>query len=143
MQPRPVWKHPLMIGMYVAIVLVFCLSSAIVYAAYTGALQRFLLSIEPTCTVGLTGSAATMTIIAWSANQDCDDLFAGKTTFLGQGTSDVADLNKLVYRYTGTPTSPVVCELDIKGRHIIVRDEGALKLVGTQLCENLQRLPSS
>lgn len=100
---------------------------------YSGTLGRALLAIQPSCTVGVTGTAATFTIEGWSTNQDCRNIVSGKPSFLGTFPSGQ------VYLYTGTPTNPEVCEVDVQGRHVIVRDEGVLKLVGNALCQAMQQ----
>jgi hypothetical protein len=108
----------------VGLVLMLCLGIAL----YSGALQRTLLAIEPSCTVGVTGTAATFTIEGWTANQDCHSIVDGSQSFLGTFPPSQ------VFLYTGTPTNPEVCEFDTNGRHVIVRDEGLFKLVGNVLC---------
>lgn len=94
-----------------------------------------LRGVEPACTVGLSGSAATITIQGWSATDDCNKIVSGQPSFLG---GPAAPGN--VYLVTGAATAPVLCELDKQGRHLIVRDQGFLTLVGTGECELLQKL---
>src|SRR5260221_7784882 len=125
----------LWVGAICGSILLLCTVAAGVL--YTGTLQRALLAIEPTCTVGITGTAATLTIEGWTANQDCQTIVSGHPSFLG--TLD----SSRVYLYTTGLTNPVVCELDRQGRHLIVRDEGVLKLVGSALCRALQESTST
>ncbi len=117
----------------VSIALGMCLLGIILL--YSGSLQRLFLAIEPSCTVGVTGTAATMTIQVWSANNDCNALVKNQLSFLGAPAAQSGGF----YLYTETPTNPVICEVDDQGRHIIVRDEGALKLVGGALCSALEQ----
>lgn len=130
--PRPPQQQfpwlPVSIALGVGLVVVLSLGVIV----YSGTFQRTLLAVEPSCTVGVTGTAATFTIEAWSANQDCQTIVSGRPSFLG--TFPPAQ----VYLYTSAPTNPEVCEVDVQGRHVIVRDEGVLKLVGNALCQAMQ-----
>lgn len=130
--PPPPPQKPSRAPFYLAMGLVALILFLLI--AYSGAFNSLIQAIEPSCTIGLTGTAATITIEAWSANQDCDAFFAGNPTFLGPA---VENPTKNYYRYSGTPTEPVVCEGNDQGRHIIVRDEGALKLVGNSICSSM------
>ncbi len=107
--------------------MVLCLTALL----YSGTLGRALLAIQPRCTIGVTGTAATVTIEGWSANQDCQRIVSGQQSFLGTFPATH------VYLYTGTPTNPEVCEVNVQGRRVIVRDEGALKLNGNAVCQAL------
>jgi hypothetical protein len=127
LRTRSPWRVVAAVG---GSILLVCLVAA--GALYSGTVQRGLLAIEPNCTVGITGTAATMTIEGWAANQDCSTIVGGRSSFLG--TFDPSQ----VYLYTTTPTNPVVCELDRQGRHLIVRDEGVFKIVGNALCQALR-----
>ena len=131
--PRPVkqpfpWM-PVALALGVGLVIVLVLAVFL----YSSTFGRALRAIQPSCTVGVTGTAATFTIEGWSANQDCQNIVSGKPSFLG--TFPPAH----VYLYTSTPTNPEVCEVDVQGRHVIVRDEGVLKLVGNVLCQAMQQ----
>jgi hypothetical protein len=86
--------------------------------------------IEPTCTVGLTATTTTITIVAWSAHDDCDRLVHGKTNFLGSPVPAGSI-------YATNPAPYTLCELDIQNRHLIVRDRN-LNLVGSGECELLR-----
>ncbi len=94
-----------------------------------------LRGVEPSCTIGVTGSAATITIQAWSAPGDCRDITDGRASFLGGPAAPGS-----FYAVTGTTPAPVLCELDKRGRHIIIRDQGFLTLVGSGECELLAKL---
>jgi hypothetical protein len=134
--PRPLRSFPWTpVAIALGIGLVLALSLGV--ALYSGTAQRILLAVQPSCTVGVTGTAATFTIEGWSANQDCQNIVSGKSSFLGTFPPT------RVYLYTGSPTNPEVCEVDVQGRHVIVRDEGVLKLVGNALCQALQQPPKA
>jgi len=89
-----------------------------------------LISIEPSCTVGITGTAATITIQGWQATQDCNNLFSGN-----QGPNALQIDPTKVYRLDSPPGEPVICQVDRGGLRITVRDEGILKLVGNAMCQ--------
>jgi hypothetical protein len=40
-------------------------------------------------------------------------------------------------------SKPEVCEVDVQGRRVNVRDEGVLKLVGNALCQAMQQQHAS
>jgi hypothetical protein len=87
-------------------------------------------SVVSTCSVGVTGTSAIITISGASASQECNDLVAGKGPRLCVGCT--------YYHYSGTPTEPEVCEIQSGGRHYVVRDQGVLKVYGNQICHNLK-----
>lgn len=111
--------------------LLFIISLFIVF--FPSEAQGFALSLEPTCTVGVSGTSVTLTIQGWTAPQDCADLLAGRPNFFG-GTG--TGTGGTIYQVTQTPTQPVVCELDYRGRHVIVRE--ASTLLGMLVCKALQ-----
>ncbi len=73
----------------------------------------------PLCIVGVQGTAASLQVQGWTANQVCAAFEAGTP-----GT----------YRYRGQLTTPVVCQYDIRGNRFTVHDEGILKLIGNAAC---------
>ncbi len=101
---------------------------------YWPQINKAMHAIEPNCTIGVTGTAATVTVQAWTANNDCHQVINGETAFLSGPLPP-----KTVYEGTQDTTAPVVCELDMQGRHIIVRDRGLLKLVGNLICQELYK----
>jgi hypothetical protein len=118
----------------VLLVIILLLAGAYLYR---DSLSNVVSSAQPSCSLGVTGTSATLTIRGWSASQDCDDILAGRSNFLG---SSFPPTN--IYKYTGSPTTPIVCEMDEQGRHLIVRDEGSLKLAGNELCFRLRKQPT-
>jgi hypothetical protein len=91
-------------------------------------------ALEPTCTVGITGTAATFTIQAWTANEDCHKITGGEASFLGSPIQRGG-----VYLGEQDRNEPIICELDDQGRHIIVRDQGIFKIVGNGVCQGLYK----
>ena len=82
--------------------------------------QRF----GPSCTVGVSGTAAKLTFEGWGASGSCDNQLASAGT----------------YRYSGpTPNEPVICQYTIHDTRATVRDEGVLKLVGNVVCADLAK----
>ncbi len=97
---------------------------------YWPQIMTALISIEPSCTVGVTGTAAAVTLQGWQANQNCTTLFSGtQNTNIPQ----IGPVN--TYRLDSPPDEPVVCQVNKDGLRITVRDEGILKLVGNALCQ--------
>ncbi len=97
--------------------------------------NNFFLALEPRCTLGVSGTAATLTIEAWSAPDDCQHITNGDENFLGKSFT----LPGTFYRVTQSPNEPVLCELDIQNRHLIVHDQGILTIVGYALCHQLSQ----
>lgn len=81
----------------------------------------------PTCTVGVQGTAASLEVRGWTANQACA-AFEAETP----GT----------YRYSGPLTTPVVCQYEIRSNRFTVHDEGVLKLIGNAACVALRAAKS-
>lgn len=78
----------------------------------------------PSCTVGVTGTAATLTFKGWNAWGSCDAQLASA----GLYRSDAATL-----------TAPIICQYTTHGMRATIRDEGSLKLVGNVLCQSLRK----
>jgi len=96
------------------------LSAAIVAMLWsTGNINTF----APSCTIGVTGTAATVTFRGWKSTSACAS-FESRDTY--RLTSDA-------------PTQPVICEYVIQGQTATVRDEGALKLIGASICADFAR----
>ena len=89
--------------------------------------------VTPSCTIGLSGTAATITIQAWSANNDCNDIVNGRVSFLGDPVKPGG-----VYLLTSAPTGAILCETDKQGRHLVVRDQG-LNIIGSGECQLLTK----
>lgn len=125
-QPR--WSHQGTLSFALAVVLVILCAGPLVSCALG----------QSSCTVGVTGAAATMTIQGSDANSACDNEVAGHGL--------CAKVYASCYQYSSTPDTPEVCEADYSGSHYIVRDEGAIKFLGNELCQLLRssnRAPTS
>lgn len=75
------------------------------------------------CTVGITGTAASLTVEGPHAEEAC---------------RLAAEQRQTTYRASSEPGQPVVCEYRLGDQHVRVRDDGVLKLVGNALCERLR-----
>jgi hypothetical protein len=82
-----------------------------------------------TCTVGVSGTDATLTVRGWRASDLC-----GRLAEKSPGA---------YYRRDASPTGNVLCEYDDEGRHYVVRDQGALMLIGRGICAQLANDPAS
>lgn len=136
-QPLPLWPQPPPpiqrrsskgFLIFLLILLVLVLFAGVAFAVYAPSFDDLLVSLQPHCYVGVTGTAASITVRGWTANSDCDQIVTGSDTSLIHSHT----LN--FYRLTEPPQQPVICEIDYSGRHLIIRDEGMLKLVGNSLC---------
>jgi hypothetical protein len=89
-------------------------------------------TLQEECTVGVTGTAATLTVRGFSARSICDQW---------QRTSTIA-----TYALSqGALTTPVICQYVIARPFGIattatVRDEGSLKIVGNSICEAVRKI---
>ena len=81
--------------------------------------HRFLGS----CSVGVTGTDATVTVSGWRATAACHDLQAQDSRW--------------VYLREEPLVGDVLCEVRRDHRHYVVRDKGALLLVGRMACAAL------
>ena len=86
-------------------------------------------AIGPSCTVGVAGTAATLTVRGWQSGKVCDALDLGSTYSL--------------YRVSGELRTATICEYRIGHARYIVKDEGTLKLVGNITCVALRAEPGS
>jgi hypothetical protein len=59
---------------------------------------------------------ATITVRAWSANDDCQRMMYGQDNFTGVIWHNITPAT--------TVDGPVACEMDINGRHVVVRGDG-------------------
>lgn len=74
---------------------------------YWPQMNTFLISFEPSCTVGIIRTSATVTIQGWQATQDYDNLFSGQQA----PNAPKIDTSK-IYRLDSPPDAPVVCQFD-------------------------------
>lgn len=102
----------------------FVVASAVV--AYTN--EDVGIALGPKCTIGVTGTAATLTVQGWQAADACNTFDPGQSLGL--------------YRYAGSVTTPTICQFRMERLLFTVNDEGALKLVGNVLCAALRSRPS-
>jgi hypothetical protein len=88
-----------------------------------------LSGLRTECSIGISGTAASLTVRGWAAGQACREIMTGR----GQesGTTWYEKTEQLV------PT--VICEYTISGRRFIVRDDGALKIAGSAICAYLEK----
>jgi len=100
----------------------------VVIPLYWSQISHLFLGLEPSCTIGVTGTNATLTIQAWDADSACQQLVdRNNAQHPGQ-----------YYIFTGETNAPVLCEVDMQGRHYTVRDQGIFDLVGNALCKGLE-----
>lgn len=82
---------------------------------YRSQLTVFFRNFEPSCTVG--SGPTTITVQGWSANDDCAKMVGAQPNFTG------VNWGLLVQPMSGPNTNGmVICEYDIAGRHVTVRD---------------------
>ncbi len=81
------------------------------------------INLGPSCAVGVSGSAAVVSVHGWDASAACAAMTHANT-----------------YTYSGpTPSQPIVCQYTISGERYTVQDDGLLKAVGASVCANLQK----
>lgn len=76
-------------------------------------------SVQPSCTVGVAGTEATTTVQGWTSRSLCD-------AWVGTNS-----------QYRTEPTGVLICRYPKEGLRLTVRDTGALKLVGSELCRQI------
>jgi len=94
---------------------------------YSRQLGLFFRSLAPSCSIGV--DTATVTVQAWSANRDCQEMLSG------HGNFTEIDWTRYEADQVSAPnmTGAVVCEMDIAGRHVTIRDSPASN-AGADLC---------
>jgi hypothetical protein len=98
-----------------AILLVLVLAILLVLSSvYKQQFNSLLIGFEPSCSMREYG--ATITVQAWSANDDCQRMEYGQDNFSGVIWHNISATN--------IADGPVACEMDIDGRHVIVRGDG-------------------
>lgn len=111
-------KQPRTFSLHAGHILIAALLLAIIAVlstAYRTQLGLFLRNLEPSCSISFIG--ATITVQAWSANDDCEQMLFGPDNFTGvdwKGGHPASEVS-------GT----ITCEYDLAGRHLIVRDAGS------------------
>lgn len=81
---------------------------------YKQQFNGFLSSFAPSCSMREYG--ATITVRAWSANDDCERMEYGQDNFTGVTWHNMSA--------TTIVEGDVACEMDIAGRHVVVRGSG-------------------
>jgi len=111
------------------VLLILAILSLVAFTLYRQQVDTLLRSLQPTCTVGV--ASATITVQAWSANNDCQLMTQGQDNFTG--------VNWL--KLGATPVSQaggnVSCEMDLSGRHVTVRDSSLNNSQGAVFCSML------
>lgn len=85
------------------------------------------------CYVGVKGKAASITIRGPLAGQTCSDIVANQEWDILKGILQI-EFQELKSR----PSEPIICEYDISGYHVIVRDRGLIPVIGIYLCESIK-----
>ena len=75
------------------------------------------------CSVGVTGTSATVTVSGWRATEGCDHLRSQDSRW--------------IYLREEPLIGDVICEVRRDHRHYVVRDKGSLLLVGRIACAAL------
>ncbi len=124
----------LRLGCAIASLLAILLGLLFLLAAFLLQSSRFALlleSFQQSCTIGVTGTEASITVQGWMAGKTCNDILSGSSK-LNVGTPEN------LYDLTQPATQPVICEYNISSQRLIVRDEGLVKLVGNEICDRLK-----
>jgi hypothetical protein len=84
-------------------------------------------AVTPTCSVGLTGAAVSVTVEGISADAQCRSMLT-RTTDGGSW-----------YLYSGgqSPSGAVICQVTLSNDLYTGRDQGSFELYGSQICSNL------
>ena len=89
-------------------------------------------AIGPVCSIGLNGTAASVTVRGWTAPVACQTI----TQRLAAATHGVSAA-LLVPRPAEDPAVTVVCQGVVAHDHVTIHDGGTLKLAGNLLCAAL------
>lgn len=88
------------------------------FSLYGSQITIFFRNIEPSCTIGM--GTATITVQAWSADSDCQAMLIGPNNF-----TDANWVKYGVAQLSGpNMNGSVICEMEVSGRHVTVRDVG-------------------
>lgn len=114
---RRIWQSNLtgyfIIGAIILFAFIVCGSSL-----YSAQLSLFFRGLEPSCSLSM--GTATITVQAWSANDDCQAMQGNPHNFTG------VNWGALLSPVSGpNMNGDVICEMDISGRHITVRDNSS------------------
>ncbi|MBM3175032.1 MAG: hypothetical protein FJZ93_04790 [Chloroflexi bacterium] len=111
--------------MYKAVFLIFSVVIIMLVAGCVGPLRT-------ECYVGVKGQAASITVRGPLAGQTCSDIVAKQKW-------NPAQIE--FYELDRPPSEPILCEYDISGLHVIVRDRGLIPAIGMLLCEYIRPKP--
>ncbi len=87
--------------------------------------------IVPRCSVGIRGTSTSITFIGVGAEPACQQLIYDLYHYCDNKENCVTLAG---YEMSSEPIQPEVCEGDYRGNHVIVRDEGILKIIGNGFC---------
>jgi hypothetical protein len=119
-QNTPWGGYAILLVLVIAIIFVF----ATLYRQQFNALMR---GLEPSCNIAI--GTSTITVQAWGANDDCEQMLAGTNNFTYR------DWSKLGGTLVSEPASgSILCELDMSERHITVRDSAPYSNNGQITC---------
>ena len=88
------------------------------------------------CYVGVSGTAASITVKGMFPDDTCKALISNPARYIGEVAEDSP---RQLYSMSERPTQPVVCEYTVDSKHLIVRDDGMLKVVGNIVCSGLAK----
>jgi hypothetical protein len=128
-QPTPTARRPWVPLLVIALVVV-ALGVGMLYVLSPGFRGQVQSAVTPSCTVGLSGAAVSVTVQGADAQAQCNS-FLGQTTDGGSW-----------YVYSGgqQPAGASICQVNYHGDLMTVRDEGPLNLYGTSVCSYLTAL---
>ena len=122
-QPVPAWAY-IIIGILALVALWLCAPPV------SGFVVAIFHSTEPTCTIGQ--PPTTITVRSQTANTDCQEMLNGPNNFT---SVDWHKLGFMPYPISDSNSDgAIVCELDLDGRHITVRDSDPKYNVGGAVC---------
>lgn len=110
---------------------VLAAATLLVIAWLSGGFGLLAPAIAPArCTVGLNGAAVSVTVQGPGAMAQCD-------SFLAQTTNGGT---WYVYAPNEVPTAPIVCQVNVAGVVVDVRDSGLIDAYGNEICQNLFKM---
>ena len=89
----------------------------------------YYIRTHESCTVGVTGTSASVTVDGAGANAQCSAIVSGAPSGVGYQ-----------YQAGAQPGAAVICQDDIQGDVFTVRDQGAVTAAGRAMCVYLATL---
>ena len=86
-------------------------------------------ALRSECYIGVKGQDASITVKGMLAGQSCVE-------FVSNQKWNALQLE--FYELEKAPSEPILCEYDISGAHVIVRDKGIIPAVGIVLCKTIE-----